>query len=322
MDVAERCIEMTKEQECLAVDQLPPSDKPRPSDPPESLTDLFRNALRNKTTALQLKEDADTLIKEERSLRESEVDLAIKQKELSQCEHELELAIQRMKLARELVAAADASLNGSQEIATVSPEAIDQASVMVREQQGFSESAVESTAALQANVEKKSEKVINTTDKVNQPPKRLVDMLRKQRSSLVSAVEAAEDLRAHVEDKRKDILRITKEVKKLQESRIIKIGRLELETELDRLQDDLQALANKQHGYALPISDVHRLRALQLSGRHLVHALVIGFDMESQGIACALARIFSRVSAVSQSTTVLCMIIGSSCGLHLSLLKV
>ena len=70
-----------------------------------------------------------------------------------------------------------------------------------------------------------------------------------------------------------------------------------LTVDLKRLQTNQQMLAYKQQALAKAQGNSELLRsALKHSGPTLVSALVLGFDMESEGLSAALARIFRRVS--------------------------
>jgi myosin heavy subunit len=76
-----------------------------------------------------------------------------------------------------------------------------------------------------------------------------------------------------------------------------------LVAKLKILQTDQQILAYKQQVLARAQGNSELLRvALQNSGPTLVSALVIGFDMESEGLSSALARIFRRVGFINFSS--------------------
>ena len=135
----------------------------------------------------------------------------------------------------------------------------------------------------------------------NQLKERVSRRLSAQQRSLNLAIKTTTNLQRELKNLRRQKDRRKTQVLELKDESS------RLHSQLRALEQELQHVLNEQqqHFFELPNREMKLLEALKLYGPS-VCALVIGFDMESQGFPTALARIFSRVSA-SESATCVCV---------------
>ena len=123
-------------------------------------------------------------------------------------------------------------------------------------------------------------------------------MMTQQQLSLPDTSDLLSELAETAARLQLEVLQLEKRIKEAQDvDDTHQKNEVSLVKKLGTLQTDQQILAYKQQVVAKAQGDSELLRiALQKSGPALVSALVIGFDMESEGLPTALARIFRRVS--------------------------
>ena len=154
-------------------------------------------------------------------------------------------------------------------------------------------------------LKKELEEAVSTMDRVVK-----MEMSERQRQEALTQQKTGEaladvlhEVTATASRLQREVLKLEKKIKDTAEADYNHNEKVEdlvqalknLRTSQQKLAFDQQALAKQQEKSGLMRT------ALEHSGPTLVSALVIGFDMESEGLPSALARIFRRVSGASVS---------------------
>ena len=172
------------------------------------------------------------------------------------------------------------------------------------------------------NLKEKLTDDIQTLEKEKYNLKQLEQELEAARRKVQRDESAINDAQACVDEKRR-------EIKAMENQNETGKKRDELIDEIKEFERDMQQLASEQQKFAteklkeeiakqrdneeeagIKRFSQHIFNALQLFGTSRVAALVIGFDMESDGISSALLRVFQRVRKLLQEGSHLyCIII-------------
>lgn len=298
---ANQCVDIATEWEKLTKEQLEGEHGEL-----TNKQNQYEDAKRYLSEAEVVKADIATLKKNERELKNLRTALSEKQIFLSKKEQDLELSMQRMKQELEMEASAEMLKEKAEAKLpkySIGKRPAKRTNLSAEHQIGPTEAKIDDLKG-DGNSENVAQPRSKGTTVGGDEPGTEAQMFEELQQSLsnhcwslMSAANATFQLRQLVENLRMEVDRIAKDLSVKQMQFQVENKKEELRGKLDHLRRQLQILACNQQDIAKERkSKNHLRRALKLSGTSLQNALILGFDMDSEGLPSALARIFCRVS--------------------------
>ena len=280
--LAERCVKLAKKQEENMMQG--------------EAQEAVNKAASYVTKSGELQQRATDLAVERRKFDELVDSVKEEKALLEKLEKELEVAMQKVRRVQELKGIAEESKKCAEDALTTM-DAKEGAKKEGAKKEGAKKEGAENEGGEGMGGEDTEQRHKNTNvqNELCAAVKNADEQLAIRRLSLMDATSEASSLQDRVIEVR---MKIESDEAKIGGS-TVKRDENSLLTAIKNLERNQQKLATEQQQAAERNTfEGHLTRALMHSGSSLIGALVIGFDMESDGIASALARVFPRVSSM------------------------